>query len=44
VFSRDAGLVQGTVELLVQATGWERLSGAVIRAVTATELPDGAAG
>jgi transcriptional regulator len=27
-----------------QASGWERLSGAVSRAVTATELPGGAAG
>jgi transcriptional regulator len=27
-----------------QASGWARLSGAVSRAVTATELPDGAAG
>ena len=27
-----------------QSEGWERLSGAVSRAVTATDLPDGAAG
>ena len=27
-----------------QSSGWERLAGAVSRAVTATELPDGAAG